>query len=222
MKYVIISIDDGTIYDKKVIEVLNRHKIKGTFNLNSGLNDFVWYKGDRPVRRFILQDNVDVYNGHEVASHSLTHPHLTDLDNDQIAFEVGVDKENLEKTFNRPITSFAFPFHDFEERVLNRIKEINGFSAIRLSIFDKTFKFPEDPYHIKITSLDIHETQELFPKFLEDKDAELYVFVAHSYDIEFDNTYDLLDKFCEMIEKSDAISIYTNELANIMSKRKAS
>ena len=84
MKYFILSIDDGTIYDKEVIKILNAHHIKGTFNLNSGLDDFIWYKDDRPVNRLHLVDNIELYKGHEVASHSLTHPHLTMCSDDHI------------------------------------------------------------------------------------------------------------------------------------------
>lgn len=216
MKYFILSIDDGTVYDEKVIAILNRHHIKGTFNLNSGLDDFVWYNEGRPVCRLTLKDNVKLYEGHEVASHSLTHPHLTALHDDHIGYEVGVDKENLERIFKRPITTFAFPFEDFDERSINRIKAIDGFTAIRVSEIDPSFRFPIDPYHIKITSLNVKEAIELFPRFLKEKDAELFVFVSHAYDFEFENTYDLLEKLCEMVEKSEAESIYTNELPKIM------
>ena len=61
MKYFIFSIDDGTIYDKKVIEIFNKYNIKGTFNLNSGLDDFVWYLNDKPIERLSLKDNVDSF-----------------------------------------------------------------------------------------------------------------------------------------------------------------
>ncbi len=70
MKYFIFSIDDGTIYDQKVIDIFNRYHIKGTFNLNSGLGDYVWYLNDMPIRRLKLEDNASLYDGHEVTSHS--------------------------------------------------------------------------------------------------------------------------------------------------------
>ena len=216
MKYFIISIDDGTIYDHKVIEILNRHHIKGTFNLNSGLDDFVWYKEDHPVRRLSLKDNVDLYKGHEVASHSLTHPHLTMCSDDHIGYEVGVDKENLERIFSRLITSFAFPFEDFDERCVNRVKYIDGFTAIRLSEIDSSFAFPKDPFHIKITSLDINEALDKFELFLKDRNAKLFAFVSHGYDFEFNNTYDKLEKLCELVEKSKVKSIFTNELPSLI------
>ena len=216
MKYFILSIDDGTVYDEKVIPILNRHGIKGTFNLNSGLDDFVWYNEGRPVRRLSLDHNVQLYQGHEVASHSLTHPHLTQLSDDHIGYEVGVDKERLERIFGRPITTFAFPFEDFDERSINRIRAIGGFTAIRVSEVDSSFRFPIDPFHIKITSLNVHEALELFPRFLASKEAELFVFVSHAYDFEFGNSYDALEKLCEMVEHSDAVSIFTSELPTIM------
>ena len=218
MKYFILSIDDGTIYDKKVVEILNRHNIKGTFNLNSGLDDFVWYNEGRPVRRLCLPLNVSLYQGHEVASHSLTHPHLTECSEDHIGYEVGVDKENLERIFGRPITSFAFPFEDFDERCIRRIQAIEGFKAIRVSEIDSSFAFPVDSYHIKITSLDVCDAITKMATFLKDPSAELFVFVSHGYDFEFNNTYDQLEKLCEMVEQSDIQSIFTSELPVIMGR----
>ena len=36
-KAVTLSYDDGTIYDEKLIGILNQYGLKATFNLNSGL-----------------------------------------------------------------------------------------------------------------------------------------------------------------------------------------
>ena len=216
MKYFILSIDDGTIYDRRVVEILNRHHIKGTFNLNSGLDDFVWYNEGRPVRRLSLPDSIHLYDGHEIASHSLTHPHLTGCSDDHIGYEVGVDKENLERIFSREITSFAFPFEDFDDRCIKRIRRIDGFRAIRVSELDRSFRLPMDPYHIKITSMDVKEALDLFPRFLEDKGAELFTFVSHGYDFEFNDTYILLEGLCELVEQHlDVTSIHTSQLADL-------
>ena len=103
MKYFIFSIDDGTIYDRKVIEIFNKYHIKGTFNLNSGLSDFVWYLNGRPIERLDFKNYRSIYDGHEVASHSSTHPHLTMCPGEVIVKEVGEDIDNLERIFNRPV-----------------------------------------------------------------------------------------------------------------------
>ena len=42
-KILIFSFDDGTIYDKRFVDLLNRYGLKATFNLNSGLEDYVWH-----------------------------------------------------------------------------------------------------------------------------------------------------------------------------------
>ena len=36
-KAVTLSYDDGVVYDKKLIEIMNANGLRGTFNLNSGL-----------------------------------------------------------------------------------------------------------------------------------------------------------------------------------------
>lgn len=35
-KTLTLSYDDGAIYDRKLIEIMNKYGLKGTFNLNSG------------------------------------------------------------------------------------------------------------------------------------------------------------------------------------------
>ena len=42
-KYFLLSFDDGTVYDRRFLQLLNHYGVKGTFNLNSGLEDFVWH-----------------------------------------------------------------------------------------------------------------------------------------------------------------------------------
>ena len=91
MKLFIFSIDDGTIYDQKVLQIFDKYKINATFNLNSGLENFVWYLDDLPINRLNLKDNKDLYKNHEIASHSLTHPHLTMCPGEVIVKEVGED-----------------------------------------------------------------------------------------------------------------------------------
>ena len=91
-KIFILSFDDGTLYDGRFVEMLNRHGFRGTFNLNSGLEDFVWYYEDRyPIRRQILAETLDQYRGHEVASHSLHHHWLNTLNPAQLRREVEED-----------------------------------------------------------------------------------------------------------------------------------
>ena len=98
-KIFLLSFDDGTIYDKQFVDLLNRHHIPCTFNLNSGLEEFVWEFEGKPVRRQVLADTVEQYRDHEIASHSLHHHLLTSLDEQTLRHEVGKDCENLRQIF---------------------------------------------------------------------------------------------------------------------------
>ena len=208
MKYFVFAVDDGTINDTKVIEIFNKYSIRATFNLNSGLQDYVWYKDDLSVRRLDLYKYKDIYNNHEVASHSLTHPYLTNMNDEAVYHEVKQDVENIERIFDRKVTSFSFPFDGFDERTINIIKSV-GITHIILPDIDDSFRSPVDTFHIKVTSWNIDDALEKFDRFIIDKNAEIFIYLSHSYDYEFDHSYDKLEKLCQMVTSNKDIKIIT-------------
>lgn len=210
MKYFVFSIDDGTVYDETTIEIFNRYGIKGTFNLNSGLQDFVWYLGDLPIRRLPLYEYRSLYDGHEVASHTLTHPYLDQCPDDVVVREVSEDINNLEAIFEHEVTSFATPFETCGDREVWLISNYTKVTNIRLSEIDESFKKPSDPYHIKVTTLDINRALELIQDFINDDNAELFVYAGHSYDFYVENTFNLLEELVKiLVNNKDSIKVTT-------------
>lgn len=210
MKYFAFSIDDGTVYDETTIEIFNRYGIKGTFNLNSGLQDFVWYLGDLPIRRLPLYEYRSLYDGHEVASHTLTHPYLDQCPDDVVVREVSEDINNLETIFEHEVTSFATPFETCGDREVWLISNYTKATNIRLSEIDESFKKPSDPYHIKVTALDINRALELIQEFINDDNAELFVYAGHSYDFYVENTFNLLEELVKiLVNNKDSIKVTT-------------
>lgn len=208
MKYFVFSLDDGTIYDEKVIKIFDKYQIHATFNLNSGLDDFVWYLNDFPIRRLVLKDHIDLYKRHEVASHTLTHPYLSSLDEKEIIRQVNEDISNLENIFQRKITSFATPFEDSGMRETEIIKKNCPISNIRISQIDESFAIPNDPFNIKITALDINHAIELLPKFINKKEG-VFIYAGHSYDFEVNSTYDKLEELIQILLRHQDIKIVT-------------
>ena len=204
MKFFVFAIDDGTIFDKKVIDIFNKYGIKATFNLNSGLQDFVWWKNHLEVKRLNLNENNNIYEGHEVASHSLTHPYLTSLSDEDVYQEVKQDIDNLKNIFNRDIKTFSFPFDGYDERTINIIKSL-GITHIILPDIDDSFKYPVDTYHIKITSWNIDDALKKVKRFIEDENAQLFIYLSHSYDYEYDNSYDKLEELCKIVTNNKYI-----------------
>jgi len=200
-KIFLISFDDGTVWDQPFVELLNKYGMTATFNLNSGLEDFVWHYEDRfPVRRQRLPETLELYRGHEVASHTLHHPWLNSLTPPQLRREVGEDCENLKRIFGLDEIGFGVPFTACGEREINLMKHIVRY--IRLSEFSESFALPKDPYHIPIHGLynqpDIRRRIAAFAE--NDLPVSLFVMAGHSYELEVLDHWAYMESLLQYIQ----------------------
>ncbi len=191
-KIFILSFDDGTVYDGRFVGLLNKYRIPGTFNLNTGLETFVWYYEGKPVRRQHLPDTLDQYRGHETASHALTHPMLTGLSEEELEREVREDCQALRELFGVEELGFAVPFTACGEREVEVIRKYVRY--IRHSQPAADFSLPEDPYHILYHGFHLDpDIREKIAWFAEnDLEMSCFVLVGHSYECE------MLDKWAEL------------------------
>jgi peptidoglycan/xylan/chitin deacetylase (PgdA/CDA1 family) len=56
--------------------------------------------------------------GWEVGSHTRSHPHLTQLDDESLESELQDSRRECEQRLGRLCTSLAYPYGDFDERVV--------------------------------------------------------------------------------------------------------
>lgn len=214
-KYFLLSFDDGTIYDKRFVQLLNKYGIKGTFNLNSGLEDFVWYYEDKfPIRRQILSETLEQYRGHEIASHSLHHHWLNTLTPPQISREIGADCETLKEIFGLEEIGFGVPFTACGEREIRIIRKFVRY--IRLSEFADTFALPEDPYHIPIHGLyNDADIREKITRFAESGlENALFVMAGHSYELEVLGHWDYMEDLLRFLSGFGFENLTTMEFVN--------
>lgn len=200
-KIFLISFDDGTVWDRRFVELLNKYGIKATFNLNSGLEDFVWQYEDRfPVRRQILSDTLELYRGHEIASHSLHHHWLNTLTPPQLSREVGDDCAALKQLFGLQEIGFGVPFTACNEREVKIIRKFVRY--IRLSEFSDSFAPPADPYHIPIHALyNQPDVRERIAAFAEsDLPVALFVMAGHSYELEVLDHWGYMEELLQYIQ----------------------
>ncbi len=130
-----VTYDDGVLQDVRFVALLNKYNLKGTFNLNSGLmeREFEWtHESGKVIKRLSIEKAVPLYQGHEIACHTLTHPYMHDLTEQEILYELQADKANLEKLFGREVKGFAVPFDYYSERIENCVRQC-GFSYARIS-----------------------------------------------------------------------------------------
>ena len=208
-KIILLSFDDGTVHDKKLVALLNRYAIPCTFNLNSGLEDFVWEFEGHPVQRQRLSDTIAQYQGHEVASHSLTHPRLDLLSPPTLRREVAGDCENLKKRFGLSEIGFGVPFTFCSEREIRILKKHVRY--IRLSQFREDFALPQDPWHIPIHAL-YHDPdiREKLADFMADPaPVSLFVIAGHSYELEFLDHWDYMEALLVYLKTLDVTFMTT-------------
>ena len=102
-----MSYDDGTVQDRRFVEMLNKYHLRATFNLNSGSlgNQDRLQLGDINVdHSHIEPDEVEpLFRNHEVAVHTVTHPDLTKVSDESILYEVLEDKKALEELVGYPV-----------------------------------------------------------------------------------------------------------------------
>jgi len=61
--------------------------------------------------------------GHEIGSHTLTHPFLTQIDVNRAREEISASRKKLEDLFGRPIEHFCYPYGDWNEPVRDLVQE---------------------------------------------------------------------------------------------------
>ena len=68
--------------------------------------------------------------GHEIADHTVTHPHLPQLSSSQIVAEVTNSKTYLQNLTGKSVTTFAYPYGEFNSTVVSAVKNA-GYVAAR-------------------------------------------------------------------------------------------
>ena len=208
-----LSYDDGTIHDRKLVQMMNRYGIRGTFNLNSGL----FSQKEQKVKNGIETDRSkidaeevkDLFRGHEIASHTVNHPSLTAIPSNMGAAEVIKDRKNLEELTGELVRGFAYPYGTYNEAV-EEILSVCGIEYARTVISTESFDLPQN-------FLEWHPTchhnspklMELAKQFCDGGDGKVKLFYlwGHSYEFAQNNNWQKLEDFFQYISK-DAESIW--------------
>lgn len=71
-----------------------------------------------------MQNVLAFYNsGHEICSHTVSHPFLTSLNSTQLAYELSHSQQVLQNIIGQPVRNFASPYGDYNQTVNNEIKK---------------------------------------------------------------------------------------------------
>ncbi len=216
-----ITYDDGVLQDIRFVELLNKYNLKGTFNLNSGLmeNQFEWAHESRVVIKRLSADvAVKLYDGHEIASHTLTHPYMHNLDEKEITHQMKQDKDNLEKIFGREISGFAVPFDYYSPLIAYCVNKC-GFEYGRCSQERYSYSPPANHLWWAAGTYHINPKWRKFAEefFTTDTELALCQIVGHFYDLDTENMWDEMENLLCRVSNDKNIASMTNvELARYL------
>lgn len=106
--------DDNLVDSLRVRDLMNRHRMRGTFYLNAS---DAWYSNESryPFAGDPRKELAGALmkGGHSIGGHTLTHNFVPDLNRPEMFWEVFANRVDREVNSQSPVTSFVFPFNAF-------------------------------------------------------------------------------------------------------------
>ena len=205
-KALTMSYDDGREEDRKLVEMFNRYGIKGTFHLNSGL---------RTPGRIPQEEYRELYKGHEISCHTVTHPTIARCPIEQVALQVLEDR--------RAVRGMSYPNGSYNEEIVKLLPGL-GIEYSRIVGDTDDFAMPENFLTWKAPCHHNHRLMENGERFCAlNKTQYLYLMYVwgHSYEFTQDGNWELMENFCRMAGGREDIWYATNiEIADYMKTAK--
>ena len=204
-----VSYDDGRIFDARLLGLLGKYGIKGTFNLNSA---FLGWEN-----QYVLPDSLpELYKDQEIASHTKTHIKMAGTDSGLLTGQVWNDRCCLEKLSKTIVTGFAYPFGVYDNKVIQLLKAC-GIQYARTVYSTHSFELPKDFLQWHPTCHhDDDDVFDLLEKFCgKDTDflkkSRLFYLWGHSYEFDEKNNWDRIEEiFARVHQCLDEIWFATN------------
>ncbi|MDE7452863.1 MAG: polysaccharide deacetylase family protein [Clostridia bacterium] len=201
------SYDDGVKADKKLVGILDKYGLKGTFNLNNLLFDCENWHG-----RMDEEETYKTFSGgnHEVAIHGARHIFLDKVPLAEAVNEVLQNRLYLENKFKKIVRGMAYAYNGYNDKIIEMLKGL-GVAYARTTENTHGFSLPQD--WLKLNPTCHHTDAEigaLSDKFFgsspdgEFKHREPWFFLVwgHSYEFDDDNNWQVIENLAKRAAKS--------------------
>lgn len=192
------SYDDGVEADKKLVAILNKYGLKGTFNLNSSLFECKnWHNRMNEEETYnLFKDGV-----HEVALHGARHIFMGKVPLPEALLETVKCREYMERKYERIVRGHAYAY-GYSEGVEEMLKSA-GILYARTT--DPTYSFEIPKNFLRLNPTCHHRDKkfkELCDKFFETsaldefkhREGRLFLVWGHSYEFDDDNNWELMEE----------------------------
>ncbi len=191
-KALTFSYDDGREYDRKLVDILNQHGMKGSFHLNSGKFDKDGYVTAAEIKT--------LYAGHEISCHGVEHHMPTLLNDQQMNLEIGQDRIALELLGGTLVQGMSYAYGGYSEQVKSVIR-MNGIKYARTTKATKGFWLPTDflEWHPTCHHNDMLALADGFINTPGYRDLTLFYVWGHSYEFGIPDDWQAIEKFADMM-----------------------
>ena len=221
-KYLVMSLDDGTAQDEKVISIFKKYGLTATFNLNSGR---LGEKEEIPIPAYdgkpLRHDKVTeaqvkcgLYNGFEVACHGLTHAKLNEASSAELRKEIFDDYDKIFALTGIKPCGIAYPgaLPNYNQAVITTLEDSGKIFYGRTIEETHGFSLPTDFLRWNPTCQfrgdELLKRAEDFFDLKAETDALFFVW-GHSYEFDLGlECWDKLEYFCgETAKRKDIICL---------------
>ena len=203
-KALTFSYDDGQIFDRRLICMLKEYGLKGTFHLNSGT---VGTDG------YVTKEEIpELYDGMEIAGHTVSHPYLLQKSAAEITAEIWEDRKMLEQWNGKIVRGFSYPFGETSGHISDILKN-SGLEYARTVVSTHSFGWPDDFLMWNPTCHHNEVTEEMIQHFLAPFEYErnlLFYIWGHSFEFDREQTWGKFEAVCEKLSEQGDVWYATN------------
>jgi peptidoglycan/xylan/chitin deacetylase (PgdA/CDA1 family) len=216
-KALILSYDDGAKQDRKLVALMNKYQLIGTFHLNSNklsTNNYFDYLNKEEIK--------DLFKYHEVSVHSANHSNLPDISKIDVISEIIEDRKELERLVGYPVRGMAYPFGNTNDFVVESIKGL-GIEYARTVGDTYNFEIPKDflrwhptihqfgkafsqPNQPEIDKKELESFYKIINDFIIAKELAVLDIWGHSWEMGTDqNKWNEAEKFFKVVANNQAV-----------------
>ncbi len=199
-----LSYDDGKCADRRLIEIMNNYGVRGTFHLNAGLMD----REDR----ISAEEVQSLYQGHEVAAHTYTHPTIARSPREEVIEQIMEDRKALEKLVGYPVRGMSYPNGSYNQQIIDVLPHL-GIEYSRVVGGHQNFGLPSNFYQWQATCHHKNQGIQRAKDFVElHKKQYLYMLYiwGHSYEFDIDNNWEIIEEIFRIVGNQEDIWYATN------------
>lgn len=197
-----MSYDDGVGTDLRLMDIMRKNGLRGTFNISAGFLNVPSTDLDpekNPTGRFSLAQIKKYYKDFEIATHGYTHAFYNNLPLSAVVADIVHDREALEAAFGRIIRGHAYPNREHNPKVMDALRAC-GILYGRSAGNSDSFEIPTDFLDYMPSS---HHNNpklfELWDAFLAEPtyhcQPKLFGLWGHSYEFQTHNNWDRIEEF---------------------------